>query len=64
MMNLPSKQFINDLPAVRIHFYFEVYNTAGQQLNDAEATLVFVNTVTKKPCQAPQNLLNQLKKYF
>ena len=39
-----------------------MYNAAGQQLNDAEATLVFVNTVTKKPCQAPQNLLNQLKK--
>ena len=61
---LTIKTIINDLPAVRIHFSFEVYNSAGQQLNDAEATLVFVNTVTKKPCQAPQNLLNQLKKYF
>lgn len=61
---LTIKTIINDLPAVRIHFSFEVYNAEGQQLNDAEATLVFVDIATKKPCQAPQNLLNQLKKYF
>ena len=55
---------IKELPTARIHFDFEVYNEQGNKLNDAEATLVFVNMETKKPCQAPERLLNQLKPFY
>ena len=61
---LTIKTIIKELPTARIHFDFEVFNQDGLKLNDAEATLVFVNTETKKPCTSPENLMNQLRKYF
>jgi len=61
---LTIKTIIKELPAARIHFDFEVFNKEGVKLNDAEATLVFVNMKTKKPCHAPENLMSQLKKHF
>ncbi len=61
---LTIKTTIKELPTARIHFDFEVFNQEGEKLNDAEATLVFVNMKTKKPCHAPENLMSQLKKHF
>lgn len=55
---------IKEFPSVRIHFTFEVFNEKGDKLNDAEATLVFVDMNNKKPCQAPQYLLDKLKPHY
>lgn len=55
---------IKELPGVRIHFTFEVFNEKGDKLNDAEATLVFVDMKTKKPCMAPKHLLEKLEAYY
>ena len=61
---LRIKTIVKELPQARIHFDFETYNKDGLKLNDASATLVFVNMDSKKPCQAPAQLLNELNSYF
>ena len=61
---LNVRTIVKELPVTRICFFFEVFNQERIKLNDAEVTLAFVNVETKKPCPAPQTLINQLKKYF
>ena len=61
---LTIKTSITALPSVRIHFKYETFNEKGELLNEGETTLVFVNTQTGKPCEAPAWMLNSLKKYF
>ena len=61
---LTIKTSITELPNVRIHFSFEVFNAEGVKLNDSKATLVFVDSSSGKACAAPEHLLNTLKPYY
>jgi acyl-CoA thioester hydrolase len=49
-------------PSVKIIFNYKTYNENGELLNTAETTLVFIDVKTRKPCQAPELLLNKFKK--
>lgn len=51
-------------PGVRLHFTYELRNEAGELLNEAETTLVFVSRRSGKPCQPPAALLEGLAPYF
>jgi acyl-CoA thioester hydrolase len=55
---------IPEMPSTRIKFLYKMYNTDAVLLNEGETTLVFVNTKTGKPCQAPSNFIDKLKPYF
>lgn len=61
---LTIKLRIAELPGVRIKFEYETFNEEGILLNIAETTLVFVNTRSMKPCQAPSFVLEKIDPYF
>ncbi|MDR1666589.1 MAG: acyl-CoA thioesterase [Bacteroidales bacterium] len=61
---LTVKVILKELPAIRIRFFYEIYNELSILLNTGETELVFVNTVTRKPKKAPASLLAELKPYF
>lgn len=55
---------IGALPAVRIHFDYEVRNERAELLTEASTTLVFIDKGTGRPCRAPQHLLDLFAPYF
>ena len=61
---LTIKTSIAEIPKVRIRFLYETYNEKGDLLNEGETTLVFINTKTGKPCEAPENFIEKIKGYY
>jgi acyl-CoA thioester hydrolase len=61
---LTIRTVIKNKPGVRITFEYEVFNEQKVLLNTAETTLVFVNSNTGRPCNAPEYLLNSMSSYF
>ena len=55
---------ISQLPKARIHFTYQTFNADGILLNEAQTTLVFFNKITNKPCQAPEDFMKEISKYF
>ena len=55
---------IPEMPGSRIVFTYKIYNEASVLINEGETTLVFVQVDSKKPCKAPDQLLNLLSPYF
>lgn len=58
------KVVLNQMPAVRIKFDYELFNEKNELINIGETTLVFVNAQTKKPCLPPKEFLEKIKLYF
>ena len=52
---------IKVLPTVKVVFYYNTFNEKGDLLNTAETTLVFVDSNTGKPCNAPKILTDKFK---
>jgi len=61
---LTVKSFVRDLPTVRLKVDYEIYNEANELINTGYTTLVFVNKETRRPCQPPQNFMEQVRQYF
>lgn len=61
---LTIKTTIEKLPGVRIHFKYEVFNSAEELINIGTTTLVFVDMEKNKPCQPPENFMDKLRGYF
>ena len=55
---------VTELPKARIHFTYQTFNAEGLLLNEAKTTLVFFNKNTMKPCLAPADFTEAMKKYF
>lgn len=58
------KVILAEMPRLRIHFRYELYNGKQELINIGETLLVFINMTTKRPCLAPENLRNELKPFF
>jgi len=58
------KTTIQDLPGVRIHFKYELFNEAGDLINIGATTLVFVDMAKNKPCLPPENFMEKLRGFF
>lgn len=61
---LTIKTVIKEMPMARIKFYYEVKNVKNEIVCNAETTLVFINKKNNRPCAAPKELLEVLKKYI
>ena len=61
---LTIKTVIPRMPEARIFFEYETFNESEQLINMAKTTLVFIKSSTGKPCSAPENLTEKLRKYF
>ena len=55
------KTSIDSIPHVKISFKYSTYNAQNDILNTANTTLVFLDKETKKPCPAPEFLIQVLK---
>lgn len=55
---------IIEVPRVRIHFVYKTLNSEGLLLNEAKTSLVFINKNTMKPCSAPADFIDKVKKHF
>ncbi|MFN6379117.1 MAG: acyl-CoA thioesterase [Flavobacteriales bacterium] len=51
------------LPTARIQFEYQTYR-GEQLLNTATTTLVFVDASSGRPVRCPEEILQELKKYF
>ena len=61
---LTIETIVAEIPKARIHFTYRTYNANNELLNEAETTLVFINTTTMKHCSAPADFIKKLKKHF
>jgi acyl-CoA thioester hydrolase len=61
---LTIKTVIKKMPEKRMHFEYEVFNEKNELINIGESVLAFVDLKTMKPAFAPDELLEQIKKYF
>ena len=55
---------IRELPNIRIHFDYKIFNQNNELVNIGETTLVFIDSKTGKPVAAPDFFINPLKQYF
>lgn len=58
------KVIIDQMPGIRIHFRYELYNEQEELINLGETTLVFVDMKQNKPCLPPAEFLTKMKAYF
>ena len=61
---LTIRLFIRDLPAKRVTFEYEIYNEQEKLINLGETTLAFIHADSRKPCQAPDVIVNAYKPFF
>ena len=61
---LTVKVTLEEMPAVRLKFLYEVYRENGELINTGATTLAFMNAATKKACRGPQWFMDILKPYF
>ena len=58
------KTMVKQMPKVRHHFHYEMYNNAGELINEAETTLVYLDKETRKPIACPPFVRDLLKPYL
>ncbi len=61
---LTLKTIIRTLPEKRITFEYEIYNEEEKLINLGETILAFVDLHTRRPCAAPEEIVNVLKPFF
>lgn len=59
---LTLRTMIKKLPQSKLEFEYEIYNSDNELINKGETTLVFFSAASRKPIQAPNNFLKELKK--
>lgn len=55
---------IKEMPASRMHFFYEIHNEKGTLLNLGETILAFIKKENGRPCPAPSWFLDKLKPLF
>ena len=58
------KVIIDKMPALRIHFRYELYNEGQELINLGETTLAFIDIKRKRPCFPSEDFLNRMKVFF
>jgi len=53
---------LTELPELRIHFRYALYNASNVLLCKAETTLVFIDVNTNRPTAPPANVLSAMEK--
>lgn len=58
---LTVRVIVEELPIVRFKVRYELYNESGTLINTGHTWLGFLNGETRRPCRAPQYLVDKLK---
>ncbi len=58
------KTTVEQLPGIRIHFKYELFNVNDELINIGNTTLVFIDMAKNKPCLPPAEFIEKLKQWF
>ena len=58
------KTTVDQVPGIRIHFKYELFNEAEELINIGATTLVFVDMLKNKPCLPPEDFMNRIREWF
>ena len=58
---LTVRVIVEEMPMVRFKVRYELYNEAGTLINTGHTWLGFLNGTTRRPCRAPQYLIEGLQ---
>lgn len=58
------KTIVEQLPAARIYFKYELYNEQQELINLGETTLVFFDINKKRPTNPPVEFMEKIKRFF
>ncbi len=58
------KVIMENMPSVRIHFRYELFNEKEELINLGETMLVFINQGKNRPCLPPDDFLDKIKIHF
>ena len=61
---LTIKTAIKEMPTAKISFAYEVFNEAGEKINEGHTSLVFTSGKSRRPTRPPVELLDALKPYL
>jgi len=61
---LTVKSIVKELPTVRLHVEYEIYNEKEELINIGKTTLVFVDKNNMRPCHPPKKFMDGVKQYF
>jgi len=61
---LTIRTTINIMPSLKFIFNYIILNENGDELNNGQVTLVFINKKTVKPCNAPDLIIEKLLEKF
>ena len=59
---LTVRVIVEEMPMVRLKVSYELYNEDNKLINTGHTWLGFLNAETKRPCRAPQSLIEGLKR--
>ena len=59
---LTVRVIVEEMPMVRLKVSYELYNEDNKLINTGHTWLGFLNAETKRPCRAPQSLVEGLKR--
>ena len=58
---LTVRVIVEEMPMVRLKVRYELFNEAGTLINTGHTWLGFLDGATRRPCRAPQSLIEGLK---
>lgn len=58
------KVTMENMPSVRIHFRYELFNEKEELINIGETMLVFIQQDRNRPCLPPADFLEKIKVHF
>ncbi|PTN07418.1 thioesterase family protein [Mangrovibacterium marinum] len=61
---LTIRTIIEKIPQVKFPIRTEIYNAAGELINEGETVLAFFDEKTGKPCRAPKFFTDKLQEFF
>ena len=59
---LTVRVIVEEMPMVRLKVRYELFNEAGALINTGHTWLGFLDGITRRPCRAPQSLIEGLKR--
>jgi acyl-CoA thioester hydrolase len=61
---LTIRTFVQNLPAARIEFNYEILNPENELITIANTVLVFIDAETRKPVKAPDYFMEKIIPFF
>jgi len=61
---LTVRTIVDTIPSIKFHIHTEIYNPEQELINKGEVVLVFMDTTSNKPIQAPEFVTQEMKRLF